>query len=57
MFVKKPWDPRCNVSPEIWDRVETNRIVALGKKHRHSFPSAAPVIPSKKNFIVLFTVL
>ena len=57
MFVKKPWDPRCNVSPEIWDRVETNRIVALGKKHRHSFPSAAPVIPSKKIFIVLFTVL
>ncbi len=45
-FVKRHWDPRCNVSPEIWDRMETNRIAALRKKHRHSFPSAAPVIPS-----------
>jgi len=45
-FVKKHWDPRCNVSPEIWDRMETNRIAALCKKHCHSFPSAAPVIPS-----------
>ena len=26
--------------------METNRIAALCKKHRHSFPSAAPVIPS-----------
>ena len=26
--------------------METNRIAALCKKHRHSFPSAARVIPS-----------
>ena len=45
-FVKRPWDPSYNYSPEVWDRMETNRIAALRKKYRHSFPGTAPAIPT-----------
>ncbi len=46
---KRPWHPGVNMSPQKWDRMETNRVKAAERKVlRQSFPpfvSSAPYIP------------
>ncbi len=45
----RPWHPGVSVPPHQWDRSEQNRINALHKKQRYSFPpslSSTPLIPS-----------
>ena len=40
-----PWHPGVSVPPHQWDRSEQNRINALHKKQRYSFPPSLSSTP------------